>query len=130
MNQVNKIMALSDEVTAAAAREGYMPGGFEAARAALRSSIIEALCIDEPSAHVAWCRYVTEHDQPTRIVLCDSDAEGAFPVFRRQSEDELLREALAALTYYREQTRPIADCDAVIDRLRARLTSNASYAAS
>ena len=36
----------------------------------------------EPSTHVAWCRYVTKHDKPTRIVLCDSDAEGAFPVFR------------------------------------------------
>ena len=36
----------------------------------------------EPSVHVAWCRYVMKHGLATRIVLCDSDAEGAFPVFR------------------------------------------------
>lgn len=32
--------------------------------------------------HVAWCRYVTASGKATRIVLCDSDAEDAFPVFR------------------------------------------------
>lgn len=32
--------------------------------------------------HVAWCRYVHAHERPTRIVLCDSDAPGAFPVYR------------------------------------------------
>jgi hypothetical protein len=32
--------------------------------------------------HVAWCHYVKQHDRPTRIALCDSDAEGAFQVFR------------------------------------------------
>lgn len=31
----------------------------------------------------AWCRYVTAHERPTRIVLCDSDSKGAFEVFRR-----------------------------------------------
>lgn len=35
--------------------------------------------VNEPE-HVAWCRYVIEHDKPTRIVLCDSDDEGAFKV--------------------------------------------------
>ena len=44
-----------------------------------------------PSAHVAWCRYVTKHERPTRIVLCDSDAEGAFPVFRRPHDGEFER---------------------------------------
>jgi hypothetical protein len=32
--------------------------------------------------HVAWCRYVTQHERPTRIVICDSDAPGAFKVYR------------------------------------------------
>ena len=41
-------------------------------------------------------------------------------VSAREAEP-LLRDALRALAYYREQTRPIADCDAVIARLRARL---------
>ena len=40
-----------------------------------------------PGEHVAWCRYVHRHEKPTRIVLCDSDAPGAFPVYRHpQSE--------------------------------------------
>ena len=48
-----------------------------------------------PSAHVAWCRYVTKHERPTRIVLCDSDAEGAFPVFRRPHDDECTNDLYA-----------------------------------
>lgn len=35
--------------------------------------------------HVAWVRYIYKHGAPTRIVLCDSDAEGAFKVFRSQT---------------------------------------------
>jgi hypothetical protein len=37
---------------------------------------------DAADNHVAWARYVIEHDRPTRIVLCDSDDEGAFRVYR------------------------------------------------
>ena len=32
--------------------------------------------------HIAWCRFVTAHEKPTRVVLCDSDADGAFAVYR------------------------------------------------
>ena len=39
--------------------------------------------------------------------------------------EPLLRAALQALLHYREQTRPIADCDAVIARLQTRLGPNA-----
>jgi hypothetical protein len=46
------------------------------------------LDLPEPSTHVAWCRYVTNHKRPTRIVLCDSDTENAFAVFRRPHDDE------------------------------------------
>lgn len=38
--------------------------------------------LDQSSVeHVAWCRWVREDGKPTRIVLCDSDADGAFPVY-------------------------------------------------
>lgn len=41
---------------------------------------------------------------------------------RAEAEDEhLLREALLALMYHREQTRPISDNDAVIEKLKTRL---------
>ena len=42
-------------------------------------------------------------------------------VVAARDAEPLLRDALRALTYYRQQTRPIEDCDAVIQRLRARL---------
>jgi hypothetical protein len=38
-----------------------------------------------PSAereHVAWCRYVHIDGDPTRIVCCNSDDQGAFKVYR------------------------------------------------
>lgn len=38
--------------------------------------------------HVAWCRYVFRHEKPTRIVLCDSDAKGAFKVYASPPEPE------------------------------------------
>lgn len=38
--------------------------------------------------HVAWCRWIRQDGKPTRIDLCDSDAEGAFPVY---SWSEMLR---------------------------------------
>jgi hypothetical protein len=38
-----------------------------------------------------------------------------------KEEARLLSDALQALCHYRAQTRPIADCDAVIDRLSAVL---------
>lgn len=31
---------------------------------------------------VAWLRYVTGHERPTRIVVCSSDHPDAFPVYR------------------------------------------------
>ena len=34
--------------------------------------------------YVAWCRYVTSGERPTRIVLCDSDAPGAFRVYHER----------------------------------------------
>lgn len=42
-----------------------------------------------PSEHVAWCRYVCRHEKPTRIVLCDSDAPGAFPVYRHPQSERM-----------------------------------------
>ena len=42
-------------------------------------------------------------------------------VVAARDAESLLRDALRALTYYRQQTRPIEDCDAVIQRLRVRL---------
>lgn len=32
--------------------------------------------------YVAWCRYITANKKPARIVLCNSDDEGAFKVYR------------------------------------------------
>lgn len=40
----------------------------------------------EPDNYIAWARFVIQHDKPTRIVLCDSDAEGAFKVYRSTSQ--------------------------------------------
>lgn len=34
-----------------------------------------------PAEHVAWCKYEQRHERPTRIVLCDSDEDGAFRVY-------------------------------------------------
>jgi hypothetical protein len=55
------------------------------------------------SEHVAWCRFV-ESATPnlSRIVVCDSDAEGAFKVYRAPDADSaalrgLLRELVAEL---------------------------------
>lgn len=44
---------------------------------------------DEKSEHVAWLRYKTRHESLTRIMLCDSDVDGAFPVFRQPHNAEL-----------------------------------------
>lgn len=38
--------------------------------------------------HVAWCRYVNDGN---RIVLCDSDAEGAFKVYRASQLKENIK---------------------------------------
>jgi hypothetical protein len=38
-----------------------------------------------PAEHVAWCRYIHKHEGPSRIVLCDSDAPGAFKVYQAAS---------------------------------------------
>lgn len=94
---------------------------------------------DEQDQHVAWCKYVPDERRGTRIKLCDSDAPGAFRVFRsapaekarallihEQSQRSMERDALQAevqrLTAYvdafrREERR--AD-DAARDRDDAR----------
>lgn len=43
------------------------------------------------------------------------------------NDEELLRMALAALEYHREQTRPIGRTDAAIAALRERLTPNVPH---
>ena len=48
----------------------------------------------QKAEHVAWCRFVISHEKPTRIVLCDSDDEGAFKVFK---EDALCAQAKRAI---------------------------------
>lgn len=40
------------------------------------------IAAEKEREHVAWCRYVRAPDQPPRIVLCDSNDEGAFKVYR------------------------------------------------
>lgn len=48
-----------------------------------------------PSDHVAWLRY-NDHNgaRPTTIHLCDSDAPGAFKVYREDSQRLRLAEAI------------------------------------
>jgi hypothetical protein len=58
----DKIMALAEEFVAAAAREGYMPGGFGAAQVKLRTAI-DSLVAD--AARYRWLR--AEH--PCRVVV-------------------------------------------------------------
>ena len=72
-----------------------------------------------PSAHVAWCRYVTKHERPTRIVLCDSDAEGAFPVFRRPHDDECTNDLYARSVCEGMLADKCDDVIALVDALRA-----------
>lgn len=71
-----------------------------------------------PSAHVAWCRYVTKHERPTRIVLCDSDAEGAFPVFRRPHDDECTNDLYARSVCEGMWADKCDDVTALVDALR------------
>jgi hypothetical protein len=57
--------------------------------------------------YVAWCRYV---DDGNRIVLCDSDAKGAFKVYRAQPStgDLISREAV------------VAECNRFLEKLSGR----------
>ena len=41
-----------------------------------------APAVREPQEHIGWCCYVAAHEKATRLVLCDSDAPGAFRVYR------------------------------------------------
>lgn len=54
-----------------------------------------------PEEHVAYLRFITKHDQPTRLQLCDSDAAGAFRVYRGprvlEADNARLRERLAEI---------------------------------
>ena len=59
----------------------------KAARSALSASIQpEGRGADQPKSehadYVGWCRFVVRHERPTRLELCDSDADGAFKVYR------------------------------------------------
>lgn len=71
-----------------------------------------------PSAHVAWCRYVTKNERPTRIVLCDSDAEGAFPVFRRPHDGECTNDLYARSVCEGMWADKCDDVTALVDALR------------
>ena len=72
-----------------------------------------------PSAHVAWCRYVTKHERPTRIVLCDSDAEGAFPVFRQPHDAECQNDHYARSVCEGMWADKCDDVIALVEALRA-----------
>ena len=72
-----------------------------------------------PSAHVAWCRYVTKHERPTRIVLCDSDAEGAFPVFRRPHDRECTNDHYARSVCDGMWIDKCDDVNAMVEALQA-----------
>ena len=72
-----------------------------------------------PSAHVAWCRYVTKHERPTRIVLCDSDAEGAFPVFRHPHDAECQNDHYARSVCEGMWADQCDDVIALVEALRA-----------
>ena len=83
------------------------------------------LCIDveaalearerpEPSQHVAWLRYKPGNDgRPTTIHLCDSDAPGAFKVYRSPPEVASLR---ARLQWTRDRWDDIVDDAACLMR--------------
>jgi hypothetical protein len=73
----------------------------------------------DPSAHVAWCRYVMKHERPTRIVLCDSDAEGAFPVFRYPHDDECTNDQYARSVCEGMWADKCDDVIALVEALRA-----------
>lgn len=73
----------------------------------------------EPSAHVAWCRYVTKHEKPTRIVLCDSDAKGAFPVFRRPHDRECTNDHYARSVCEGMWIDKCDDVNALVEALKA-----------
>ena len=72
-----------------------------------------------PSTHVAWCRYVTKHERPTRIVLCDSDADGAFPVFRYPHDDECQNDCYARSVCEGMWADKCDDVVALVEALRA-----------
>lgn len=41
--------------------------------------------------YVAWCRYERHDDKPTTIHLCDSDADGAFPVYKAREAEQRVK---------------------------------------
>lgn len=47
-------------------------------------------------AYVAWCRYVSPVDWPTRIQLCDSDSPGAFRVFHEREHLKVVEALIAS----------------------------------
>lgn len=76
-----------------------------------------AVCSDDRQEHVAWCRYIMRHGNPTRIVLCDSDADGAFQVFRRRHGGACLADESARSvcdgTYHDKIDAVISLCDTI-----------------
>lgn len=60
--------------------------------------------------------------QEVRILIhAESQGDGVDMSKKAADDAELLRHALDALEHHREQTRPIARNDSVIERLRVRL---------
>ena len=49
------------------------------------------------SEHVAWCRYQPAKGDSTKIVLCDSDAPGAFRVYRVKHKGDCEQDAHSRL---------------------------------
>lgn len=65
-------------------QHGFLLADYEATVTATIAALRERLArpVVPPEEHIGWCRYVTGHEKATRIVLCDSDAPGAFKVYR------------------------------------------------
>jgi hypothetical protein len=66
--------------------------GYRITYEVLRATCLEAaaaLSAERDSEHVAWCRY-NDHNgaRPVTIHLCDSDAPGAFKVYRAPASSE------------------------------------------
>lgn len=66
--------------------------------------------------HVAWLRF-TGHGsfadgRMNRLVLCDSDDEGAFKVFRECTVREILEQGAAAMELAERQDKRIAELEA------------------
>lgn len=57
-------------------------GAYKELQSACYEALSAAPVVREPQEHIGWCCYVAAHEKATRLVLCDSDAPGAFRVYR------------------------------------------------